>query len=95
MTTKDEALRQALAQLEILTVNLGRGIYSKSMQKLQAKENQDVMSTLREALAQPDTLKAVADEYHAWIVFHDAGDGDYRDFIRKTQEDLWDVTYDN
>jgi hypothetical protein len=28
-------------------------------------------------------LRAVADEYNAWMRFHDAGEGDFADFLRK------------
>jgi hypothetical protein len=47
------------------------------------KRPTDTMVMSREEVA---TLKAVASEYNEWIRFHDAGNGDYKDFVSRVKE---------
>jgi hypothetical protein len=53
----------------------------REIEKLKRPTDMVVMS--REEAA---TLKAVAEEYNEWILFHDAGNGDYKDFVSRVKE---------
>ena len=54
MTSLRDAARQALEQLRCNTDNMEKGM-SKSIQKLCAKANREVMDTLRTAILYPGT----------------------------------------